>query len=601
MRQFQFSYDNEDKFVNGLRKIKQWCQSSVTSTVFFQVYIHTLNRPKVETVCAMIEKELPEAIYMGCSTNGNILMGDYCPSEIIVICTVFEYFTTKIKLLQFGVSTENAKEVTDSLIKEVEDNPWCKCVMCFSTIRGISTSDICVHLKKLPEKVQFFGGGAMNNDMNSEYAFVFSSVGKISDHASVFALIGGEDFNVASTYITGWKPLGRELNVTKATGPILYELDGKPAYETYYKYLNIKNDEHFFNNTLEFPFFYEHNGINILRAPTASRDDGSLVMTADMEEHVRARIAYGDPWTILENVDEEALKLKSFIPECIFVFSCAARKAFWGEEEVGKETLPFQSLAPTSGFYTSGEFLRTNGHVNQHNVTLVVAAMREGKRDVENMPDVETNSAYFTGKVSMINRLATFIQAATEELEEANEQLRIMAIMDGLTQVYNRREIQRRIIETVDKINADLEETGSANTGDEAVKTGVSLIMIDIDDFKKVNDTYGHKEGDCVLQQLAKVMTEIIPKSVPDCAIGRWGGEEFMILLPNTDEKKATALAEFLRVSFAVVDFPEAPPQTISLGVAEMNAHEDPDTFCMRVDEALYTGKRNGKNQVVIR
>ena len=113
-------------------------------------------------------------------------------------------------------------------------------------MRGFSTSDLCDELKNLPENVQFFGGGAMNDDMNSNYAFVFSSNGEISDHSAVFALIGGEDFNIETTYVTGWKPLGRKLNVTKAIGPVLYELDGKPAYETYYKYLNIKNDEHFF-------------------------------------------------------------------------------------------------------------------------------------------------------------------------------------------------------------------------------------------------------------------------------------------------------------------------------------------------------------------
>ena len=67
MRQFQFPYENEDKFVNSLRKIKQWCNSSVTSSILFQIYTYTLNRPKVETICAIIEKELPDSYIMGCS------------------------------------------------------------------------------------------------------------------------------------------------------------------------------------------------------------------------------------------------------------------------------------------------------------------------------------------------------------------------------------------------------------------------------------------------------------------------------------------------------------------------------------------------------
>lgn len=582
MRQFQFAYEDEDKFINNLRKLKQWCNSSVTSSIFFQIHIHTLNRPKIETVCTLIKKEIPDSIYIGCSSNGNILFGDYCESEIIVICTVFEYFTTKVEILQSHINQNNGRDIARWLIENVENNPWCKCIMCYTTMRGFSTSDLCDELKNLPENVQFFGGGAMNDDMNSNYAFVFSSNGEISDHSAVFALIGGEDFNIETTYVTGWKPLGRKLNVTKAIGPVLYELDGKPAYETYYKYLNIKNDEHFFKNTLEFPFFYEFNGINILRAPTAAKEDGSIIMTADMEENVKARMAYGDPWTILENVDSEAMKIRNFIPEAIFVFSCAARKAFWGETEVGKETKPFQSIAPTSGFYTSGEFLRTNKFVNQHNVTLVIAAMREGKKNKEKIQDVELNNQSFSGSVSMINRLANFIQASTEELEQVNEQLRLAAIIDGLTQVYNRREIQRLINEIVDK------------------KDACSLIMIDIDNFKSVNDNFGHQAGDDVLQSLAGMMDTVVKQNVAEGSVGRWGGEEFMILLPGTDIQKAQILAELLRMNFSLINFKNIPQQTISVGVTEYIKDEDADTFCNRVDTALYKCKNTGKNKVIV-
>ncbi len=589
MRQFQFPYINEDKFVNSLRKINQWRQSAVSSTVFFQIYTSKLNRPKIETVCTMIEREMPDAYYMGSSAFGNIMMGDFTKDEITVVCTVFEYFTTKIKILQYPLTGESAEQVTSSLIEEVKAAPWCKCVMAYATMRGMSMTDFCNGLEGLPADVQFFGGGAFNIDINSEYACIFSSADKISDHAVAFALIGGEDFNVTSSYITGWKPLGRELQVTNANGPILMELDGKPAYEVYYKYLRIRNDEDFFNNTLEFPFFYEHNGINLLRAPISSNRDGSLVMTADMEKDVKARIAYGDPWTILVNINEAALKLRNFIPEAISVFSCAARRTYWGDDEVGKETLPFQSIAPTSGFYTSGEFLRTNGHVNQHNVTMVIAAMREGKRDMDSIRNVETNTSIMSGKVSMINRLATFIQAATEELEAANKKLQFYAVTDGLTGVYNRREIQDRINEAVEK--------SRDGSGDNAVN---SLIMLDIDDFKSVNDTYGHKEGDEVLQKLAAMMQDNVARLAPEGVVGRWGGEEFMILLPGMDEAKAKDIAELLRVNFSVVTFTNAPSQTVSLGVTEVKSTDSSDDACMRVDKALYEGKNSGKNKVVV-
>ena len=165
-----------------------------------------------------------------------------------------------------------------------------------------------------------------------------------------------------------------------------------------------------------------------------------------------ACIAYGDPWTILNAARQEGNVLLTFAPEAITVFSCAARRTFWGNSEVGKETEPYQIVAPTSGFYTSGEFLRTNGFVNQHNVTQVIAAMREGDPKANPEQEIVMSTHSFEGKVSMINRMATFIKATSEELAEANSklaeansklaeanrQLSELAVTDALTRIGNK-------------------------------------------------------------------------------------------------------------------------------------------------------------------
>ena len=564
-------------------------RSTVSSSVLFQIYSEQLKRDVVSGICGIIREEMPEAIYMGCSTNGNILMGEYCASPVSIVCTVFEYPSTKIELYQYPLDTTKEHKVVQDIIEIVKARPWVKSVMMNITIRNMSMTQFCEDLSLLPEGIEVFGGGAFSEDIYESAAFVFSSAGEISDHSAVFALIGGEDYHVQTTYITGWKPLGRELLVTKTDGFMLYELDGEPAYEKYHKYLNIRNDENFFMNTLEFPFFYEHNGINILRAPIACDENGALTMTADMEQNVKARLAYGDPETILESVREGALLLRQFAPECITVFSCAARRTFWGAEEISGESMPFQLLAPTSGFYTSGEFLRTNGNVNQHNVTLVIAAQREGEKDMDRMPPVDYEEMKFSGKVSMINRLANFIEAATGELEEANKQLETAARTDVLTGVCNRGEIQHRISA----------EWKKYSDGDTANDRPCSLIMLDIDDFKTVNDRFGHKEGDTVLKGLSALLKKETAEYNKEGSVGRWGGEEFMILLPGSSISEAATLAEILRLKFSEMAFPSAGKCTMSLGVTEIIRGESADTACMRVDSALYEGKRSGKNCVV--
>ena len=581
MRQFQFNYVNDTTFIRELRKLAQWCKTMISSTVFFQIFTESVDRNRIDSICSLIEREMPGALYMGCSTNGNILNGEFTGYDTAVTCTVCEYPSTQVAVKQFDLSPKTEVAVTDDVIDYINRNPWVKAVEMLVTMRGLSMTGFCNRLDKIRDGVNVFGGGAFIPDFGNN-ACVFSSDGGYTEKGVVFLFLGGDDLHIDTTYITGWKPLGRELVVNKAKGAILYELDGRPAFETYYKYLNIQNDEHFFTNTLEFPFVYELNGINILRAPIASNEDGSLEMTADIEEGVNARIAYGDPWTILESVKNGAEGIRPFQPEIIHVFSCAARRTFWGKDEVSKETMPFQTLAPTSGFYTSGEFLKSHGHVNQHNVTLVVAAMREGELVGDYNDNFEMKEENFSGKVSMINRLATFIEAATEELEEANAKLARMAVTDALTGLFNRGEIQKQI--------------------SEGIKAGndVALIMLDLDNFKSVNDTYGHKEGDNVIRGICSVMNETLKKMSANGRAGRWGGEEFMILLENEDAAKAEEIAESIRKTFSETDFAVCGRRTVSIGVTCAKKGEKTDAVVMRADNALYQAKGTGKNKVVV-
>ncbi|MBE6876568.1 MAG: diguanylate cyclase [Ruminococcus sp.] len=585
MKQFQFIYQNQNQFQKELVKLRQWQKTRVTSHIVFQIFSESLERKKIQNICDMIEQELPEALYMGCSSNGNILEGRV-ETEITVICTVTEYPSTRLEMVQMPLNAENAIATVQKLSAIVSERPWVRGIELLVTIRGMSMTGFCDELEKLSQEIKIFGGGAFSSDMDNE-ACVFSKNGEYSTASVVFLLMGGEDLHITTMHVTGWKPLGKKFLVTKAEGSILYELDGKPAYDAYYKYLNIGNDEHFFNNTLEFPFFYEHHGLNILRAPIASNEDGSLTMTSNMEENVVARIAYGDPRTILENIRRSGQKIREFQPDMIRVYSCAARRTFWGMDEISKETLPFQSVAPTSGFYTSGEFLRTNGFVNQHNVTLVVAGIREGEPELSESPEFEMHQEQFSGKVSMINRLATFIEAATEELEQANQKLEFMAVSDGLTRLYNRREIERRIKERLQECTGHPERP-------------LCLIMLDIDNFKQVNDTYGHKEGDNVIVTLSDLFRKGKQKYQTHSSAGRWGGEEFMILMEHSLAETLT-LAEQVRQDFENIEFANGVGhRTVSVGVTAFIPGEDSDALCIRVDKALYQAKTSGKNKVVV-
>jgi len=168
----------------------------------------------------------------------------------------------------------------------------------------------------------------------------------------------------------------------------------------------------------------------------------------------------------------------------------------------------------------------------------------------------------------------------------AKKQLEKLASIDKLTGLYNRRMID-------EFINIEV-ETQKRNPYD-----GLSVIMVDIDYFKKVNDTHGHAAGDKVLIEVARECKEILEK---EYILGRYGGEEFIAILPNTDLCTAVKFAEAIRKKIeehpVKIDGSEELKVTLSLGVAEVkDESEELQNIFNKVDSALYAAKRKGRNR----
>jgi diguanylate cyclase (GGDEF)-like protein len=167
-----------------------------------------------------------------------------------------------------------------------------------------------------------------------------------------------------------------------------------------------------------------------------------------------------------------------------------------------------------------------------------------------------------------------------------HEEIYRLTTVDGLTQVYNKR----YFLETIER------EIGRA----QRYRRELSLIIFDIDHFKKINDTYGHLAGDHVLKHLAMVIKSRIRR---EDILSRYGGEEFAIILPEIDRDNATQFADKIRrlIEKAVFKFEETEiPVTISIGVASYAPeHGDVNEFIKIADDKLYEAKMQGRNRVV--
>ncbi len=180
-----------------------------------------------------------------------------------------------------------------------------------------------------------------------------------------------------------------------------------------------------------------------------------------------------------------------------------------------------------------------------------------------------------------LNNALTEVGDLAAQLSESLRQVEHLAVTDTLTETYNRRKFDEIVVH----------EHRRATHG----KVPFSLIMFDIDHFKKVNDQYGHSCGDQVLKDLCRLIRVLIRQG--DLLI-RWGGEEFLVLLPATQIEEAGPLAERIRLEVAQTHFIDAGPITISLGVAQFRQGDSTDTVLKRVDNALYRAKQEGRNRV---
>ena len=170
-----------------------------------------------------------------------------------------------------------------------------------------------------------------------------------------------------------------------------------------------------------------------------------------------------------------------------------------------------------------------------------------------------------------------------QELDEKNQALAVLSLTDRLTGLCNRRRLDQALA-------AEWRRA-------ERYGTAYSVIMIDLDNFKDVNDAFGHDAGDAVLVRVSDILMATTRETD---IVGRWGGEEFILICPETGLEEARTLAEGLRREIAATHFPGIGRLTASFGVADYEAEAGPGLLVGRADEAMYLAKHSGRNQVVV-
>lgn len=541
-----------------------------------------------------LEDKVPGIHIAGLTTSCETLTSDSVITYATISISIFSHTSILIQTCDCRLSDSSfaARQIVATTKKYSEKIA----IEVLATVKhGLNVQNFFDEIDVCDPSISIFGAGA-DSCSPTQKTYVFSN-DFLTCHGIVSILYISNTLYIDLYQTLRWLPLGKKMKVTKANDKILYELDGHPAYDVYQKYLNIKNDSHFYEHANAFPLLYYKNDIELARIPMFVNHEGALVLGATIEEGSMMSLSYLDPMRIVSQTAELQKKIYSFAPDAVMIYVCVNSRTFNKSFYRKNNIMPSSALFSAVGCYTYGEIFREHGKTYMNNASILAFNMREGeKEDFQH----ELQEPVIAPPISQYRHMQSFIhfiQVVTEELENTNKELihsnkaleetnrvlQKMAVTDSLTKLFNRRELEQVISQNIE--NMILEDAPK------------SLLMLDIDNFKYINDNFGHNIGDNVLIKTSHIIKETVGEYG---VCGRWGGEEFMIFI-NLPKENAFLIAEKIRSSLAKSNFYPLDHVSISGGLVAFVNDESIYELYKRVDLALYEAKSYGKNRIVLK
>ena len=585
MKQRTFTLGSElslDQMVQDILSDPSYASASSRVLLVFEP---DCDRAGIAEGLAQIRAALPDLPIVGQTTLGPLYEGMYAPSH--TVCSLLLFDQGEARIFAYDCHQMTPLEAGRSIAREMEGIDHPRAVLCITSDIGLYPMPFMEAITAAHPHVPVFGTQAGTEELGGEDRSTIYTADALYDRGIIGVVFSGESLEVRCDHNMGFRPIGREMTVTASddTG-FVSQIDGQPAASVYKKYLDVVPDEFFYQNVCSFPLLQRSGRRMIARVPISSTPDGKLQFSMALEKDAKVSLSYSKPEYLLRDTLLNANRMCGFQPEALLLYACLNRRVFMGEERADREFEYYRNACESMAWcYGYGEICREGDSGGNLNSSIVAVGMREGEPDRSQMhaPFEEPELDTVPSSIPLADRMVTFLEATTAELNDTIDELAQLAARDQLTGIYNRRRIQELLAY----------EMGKRRNGDDLV-----LMMYDIDFFKHVNDTYGHEVGDIVLKQLTACVGNAIRSGDTQ---GRWGGEEFLILMTDTSLSEARRIAERIRRQVEQHTFDVIRHTTISIGVTCANRDDTPESLFSRVDKALYDAKHNGRNCIAVR
>lgn len=550
-------------------------------STLLQVYSSQANPLFFSAIVERFKSVFPTAIIVGASSIAQIAKHEVTEDKTVIGITFFK--KTMLSAIFKPCDEGDEYSVGLSLHDEINKVNDVVAVMLLATPLSLNMNSFMRGINECRQQILFFGGGAADYSA-SNITHVYCGNRHLS-RGAVAVIFSSQALECAIYTNLGWQPLSKAMTVTASDGVWVKKIDNQPAFDVYSRYINIKNDPSFFQNAIDFPLIFNRDDTVCVRSPVGASKSGDIRFLGDINEGETFKIGYGNPDLMCDSIERISQEIKGFNPEALFIFACCCRY-YLLQADAAVEVAPLSQLAPAVGFYTYGEFNTEQGQIALLNSTMVIVAFKEFERAGSLSSEQTDNVNIPLHKNSqIISRLVHFICRVTDELVQSNDALDQLSKTDKLTALNNRLFLDAELKQRIIRANESLRSSDRT----------FSLLLLDIDHFKQVNDTYGHLMGDEVLVQFAALLKSILR---PIDVIGRWGGEEFLIIIADSNFCIGMSVAEKIRSAVASHTFSMARQLTCSIGVSSFQLSDSSHSLISRVDRALYLAKNHGRNRI---
>lgn len=543
--------------------------------ILISIYTHWNKPETIREMTRLFCDAFPEAEIAGMTTAGGIENGRMHLRQTIVTIQFFEKSDVHAAIYDF--SKESMSALGERALADCKKEKDLSAVLLFLTQQYYDFEPFLTALDKLSKDIPICGGYA-HTYLQEDGIYVFTKDAILSRGILLITFTG--DVKVMTQSVMGWQPLGRTMTITAMDGPlVIRSLDHEPAAYFYQKYLHSTDFE---KSQLLFPLVGNAHQFRLAVLPLDAKSNGALQTNVFSHVGDQVQMAYGDPDQVILSSHKALDHIERFAPEGMLLLSCVTRRYFL-KEDVNQILSAYGDFCVAPGGYVNGELIRIEGKTQTTNMTLVSVCFREGEAPLVNTVKKHHTPVVLGEALSTVQRLATFITETTKELAETQKQLSFAASHDSFTGLLNRGSIEKMLCRC--------HEDASAR------QLAFSALMIDLDTFKHINDTFGHNKGDEVIREVAAIMKRMIR---PTDFAGRWGGDEFVIILPGTTLANARIVASRLQQAFQTIRLPDLSFLTASIGCTTASPDETEQTFYKRMDDALYLAKEGGRNRIIL-